>query len=151
MSNAGGTSDKLLLITMSTGRGWAEKWSLQELSAIYRHQLATDLSSDLAGEDSVAMREVHELSPSRSPAIRTYADLLFHPTPPLRLLKMVEHFAKAHRDSDLSSLPKELSSMLYFVAIVVARLRCGASITTLTDAGLQVTRRSSIAQAFTEL
>lgn len=122
-------------------------WSEAELVLIYQHQLATDLTKDLVGGDVIANRTIIEIVSAQDQPIKTYADLLFCMKPPIRLLELVKCFGKAHRESDLSPLPKEISTALYFMSIVVATLRCDDSITTLTSdeirTGVQWLRQQS--------
>ena len=100
-------------------------WTGQELEAVLRHQLAAPLRADLGARASAAE------------ATTTFQDLLHHPAPPVELLTAAKEFAKACRNDPRSGLPSEVAAVLYFAAIVVARRRCGATITQLSPEELR--------------
>jgi hypothetical protein len=102
----------------------APGWRPDELGAILRHQLTAPVRFDL-GRPARAGRRV-----------RSFADLLHHPRPPLALLTMTKEFAKANRSHPDRPLPEPVAALLYFASILVARLRRGRRITDLGDAAL---------------
>lgn len=106
-------------------------WDPAELSAILRHQMAAPLAHDLNVAGPRPAESVARLSASPAGEIRTFSDLLHHPSPPIELLTYVKDFAKAARDDPASALPKEIAGVLYFAAIAVAQRRHGRSITRL--------------------
>jgi hypothetical protein len=60
--------------------------------------------------------------------------LLWHPQPPVEVLRMVKEFAKAGLEGP--GMPRELASVFYFGSIGLA-LRGGVSISTLTTERLR--------------
>lgn len=111
-----------------------EPWSEEDLAAMWRHQLAAPLSSDLAR------------IPAAEPAIRnwsiatgihepTFEDLLHHDSPPLELLKAVQRFGKSVGEWQ-RSFPGEIAGALYYAAIAVALVNHGARISMLTSEAL---------------
>ena len=112
-------------------------WQPQELAAILRHQLSAPVQFDLGGLEKGLARKLAALSEAEGLLVRSFADLLFHPSPPLELLELTKRFAKSCRTHPHGPLPREIASLLYYASIVVAMLRCGKRITTLDDASLR--------------
>jgi hypothetical protein len=94
-------------------------WNSDDLAAILRHQMTTSLQVDLAGVGSAAGR-LREEAAAGGLLLKSFGDLLQHPHPPLGLLKMMKDFAKACRISPASTMPSEISSVVYFASIMVA-------------------------------
>src|SRR5205823_4989142 len=65
----------------------------------------------------------------KAPPLNSFGDLLSHPRPPLELLELTKEFAKTSDTRASSPLPPEVATVLYYAAIVAARLRHGAGIT----------------------
>ena len=97
-----------------------EVWPESELAEVFQHQLRTPLHFDLP-----------ELAGPW--AERTFGQLLLDPTPPKEVLEQVKQFAKSAGDSQDPQLPKQVSALLYLVAIAVARLRLDDRITSADD------------------
>jgi len=114
-----------------------ELWLPEEFGAIFRHQLRAPLCTDLAdrtlqlGEELTGLR-----TPDGRPVV-TFGDLLHHPAPPVALLELVKEFAKTSRQPGRRQLPPEVASMLYYLSIGIALLRCGHRLSSLSDAALQ--------------
>ena len=108
---------------------------------ILRHQLeaplADELSSPIAGVQSEPV--------AIDPGIKTFADLFSNANPPIELLKRAKDFAKACRTNP-ELLPPPVATVLYYAAIVAARLRLKQSITQLADTDLRVGLEWAIAQ-----
>jgi hypothetical protein len=97
-------------------------WEPQDLAAVLRHLLAAAPAAELpAGGPAVADR------------VGSFGELLRQPHPPVELLVLTKDFAKASREDAAGALPKDVATVLYFAAIVVARRRCGGRITRLSD------------------
>ena len=62
---------------------------------------------------------------------------MLHPSPPLELLQLAKEFAKSQRYAEEAVFPVEIASVLYYTAIVLARLRLGQRITEMDDARLR--------------
>ncbi len=131
---------------METSEDAGSLWSPEELGDILIHQLAAPLAQDLksVGGGRGAL-EAASLSPP-VPPIETFGDLFLHSSPPLELLQLVKRFAKSCRSGRESPLPDEIATILYFVTIVVARLRRGASISGLDDQSLRAGLEWTLAQ-----
>jgi hypothetical protein len=115
----------------------ARVWRPEELQAIYRHQMSAALQFDLGAEDPALGPKVKALADAQGLLLKSFQDLLYHPNPPLELLKLTKDFAKRHQERPDSPLPREIATVLYFASIAVAMLRCGQRITTLGDAALR--------------
>ena|SRR5438093_9732349 len=124
----------------------ARVWRLDELTAIFKHQLAAPVQLDLAEGTAGNAPAL----PSAFPEIRTFDELFHYPKPPIELLKSVKEFAKANRDHPASALPREIATALYYGSIVVARWRCGEVITTLNDEELRAGIEWAIAQPWVD-
>jgi hypothetical protein len=107
-----------------------------DLAAVLRHQLAAplveELSSPICGDENVGGAHLSHLDPS----LATFGDLLHHSKPPIDLLKLAKAFAKSCR-ANAELLPAEVSTLIYYAVILVARIRLGEKITTLSDDGLR--------------
>ena len=107
-------------------------WLVDELPAVWQHQLQAPLRLDLARLSEMDEATVSELC--QGSQIVTFGDLLQHRDPPLELLRLTKELAKAARNDDGAELPQPIATALYYAAIIVARLRCGQTITSI-DAG----------------
>jgi len=125
-------------------------WDPAELAAILRHQMAAPLAYDLTVAGPGPAESVARLSASPAGEIRTFSDLLHHPSPPIELLTYVKDFARAARNDPASPLPKEIAGVLYFAAIAVARDRHGRSITRLGEDAVREGVEWVLAQAWVD-
>lgn len=119
------------LLQMSDGGG--PLWSNRELAAIFRHQLSVAIEYDLGSLPAQAARVVEFTASAQGLLLKSFADLLGHPNPPLELLKQTKEFAKAHRNQPDNPLPREVSTLLYYASIAAALLHGRQRITTLDD------------------
>lgn len=124
-------------------------WEPEELGAVWRHELEAPILFEWAKLDSD--------SPARDPSpipgetssgapIRSYRDLLHHPTPPLELLIKTKEYAKANETLASRLLPREICTVLYLAAIVVADVRLNTRIARVTQTKI----RSGIEWALAE-
>ena len=125
-------------------------WGQQELAAVLRHQLAAPLRVDLGDGAACAAEPVGGAAATPPVRPETFYDLLHHPTPPVELLTRAKDFAKACRTDPRSALPKEVAAVIYFVAIAVARRRCGATITRLSPEELRAGIEWVLGQAWVD-
>jgi len=100
----------------------AISWSDDDLSAILRHQLLlplhVELGPHLQGAIAADLRQ-------------SFGDLLTAKLPPLPLLRATKEFAKAHRSDPAALVPGDVATVLYYAAILAARLRWRAKISEL--------------------
>jgi hypothetical protein len=98
-------------------------WSADDLKSILQHELQLPLQAELGSKiDGASSDELQQ----------SFGDLLSSPLPPLPLLRAVKEFAKANRNDPKALIPGELATMLYYAAILAARLRWRAKISELT-------------------
>ncbi|NLX96012.1 MAG: hypothetical protein GXY83_07540 [Rhodopirellula sp.] len=116
------------------GRG--QLWERAEMAAILEHQLAAPLADDLGTVDPNLPVRLPNSSASQIPLV-TFRDLFHHPEPPVELLDLTKRFAKRCRTSPDAVLPVEIATLLYFLAIAVARFRLTQQISGLDDESLR--------------
>jgi hypothetical protein len=137
---------KLIQADPETVRGWDR----DELADVLRHQLAVPLTVDLKLDPATEAEALESSSidafPAGSAKLTSFGDVLRHPSPPLSLLQLIKDFAKAKGVPGDSPLPREVATVLYYTAIILARVRHGSSITSLPDAGLLAALRWALLQ-----
>jgi len=106
-------------------------WYPSELADIWRHQLAAPLALDLADTEPDAANTVARLANVSPAPLRTFGELLAHPWPPLKLLRVVKEFAKVRRTQTQGAYPPEVATALYYTVIALALLRHEEQITQL--------------------
>jgi hypothetical protein len=113
------------------------RWRSDELGEILWHQLQAPLVFDLtsagggdAGSSTSLARDVEAGQASN------FGALFLHPHPPLPLLRLTKRFAKTSDRRAADPLPAEVATVLYYAAIVAARLRHGERISRVSDATL---------------
>ena len=122
-----------LLESVAGGAAPSLAWGPDELAAVLRHQLAVPLRLDLGEPLTALSRRLEESVAYRGLAGKTLGQLLHDPHPPAGALELVKQFAKAHRTRRDGLLPREVATVLYYAAILVARTRCGVRLSTLDD------------------
>ncbi len=100
---------------------------------VYRHEISAPVEYSLEGIGPGKRGGLARLCASHGLLIRSIADLLSHPNPPVELLELTKDYAKASREHPESALPPEVATVLYFACIAAAFLRCGRRITELAD------------------
>ena len=125
------------LAMMLTVEG-VDRWRPDEMAAILRHQLSSQLEADLAAADRAGL----------APSPMTFGELLHHLRPPVALLERVKHFAKASKAKSTGPLPPQVATLLYFASIVAARLRCDARISGLDDDAILKGTQWALAQSW---
>ncbi|OHB72648.1 MAG: hypothetical protein A2V70_17310 [Planctomycetes bacterium RBG_13_63_9] len=125
-----------LTYMMDLDFGSRELWGPDELEAVLAHQLSAPLECDLGHLDKGLAGRLEAANSADGPPIRTFADLLHHPRPPVELLELTKRFAKACRSHRQSPLPDEIATVLYFLSIAVALTQCGRRITKMDDPSL---------------
>jgi hypothetical protein len=108
--------DSLFALTAAQPHPWTD----QDLAALFLHQLSAPLSHDL------------RINPADLPPnIRSFGDLLSHPTPPLDLLNRAKDFAKRSDSRPDAPLPPELATTLYYATLAAAFVRLNQRISAL--------------------
>ncbi len=113
-------------------------WTAWDLESILQHQLDAKIDFDLTrfGENRAEDLQ-QQLGSVEGPTIRTFRDLLEHPSPPIELLDAARRFAKSCRSRAEGPLPDEIATVLYFASAVAAMVKCGRRISRLDDDGLR--------------
>jgi len=115
----------------------ARLWRADELAAVFRHQMAAPIAFDLGGADPTEAHVLRVLSEAQGLLIKSFGDLLRHPSPPIELLELTKDFAKANREHPEAVLPHQIAHVLYYASIAAALVRCGIRITQLSDSDLR--------------
>jgi hypothetical protein len=129
----GGSSPGQLSTLLNLDEQGEKLWQPAELAAVLRHQLTAPLQVDLSNLARKTGQEVKLLAEASGLVLKSFADLLAHPNPPVELLVLAKDYAKACKASLRSPLPSEVAEILYYAAIVSARLRAHRNISSLTD------------------
>jgi len=132
------TDPKRLAEVIDLGTQARRLWEPEELEAILRHQLAADVESELGRLDPRAGPTLSVLCASAGPPIRTFADLLHHAHPPVKLLERTKQFARRIKSHPDSPLPGRIATVLYVTSILVARTQCAARISKMDNETLRV-------------
>lgn len=113
-------------------------WTADDLHAILRHQLDTEIEFDLTHFGGIARETVTAIAPPQEgQRPGTFGQVLTGPNPPLQLLDLIRRFAKRYRKHGTDGMPEEVATVLYYAAIAAARLRHGASISKLDDRAIR--------------
>jgi len=108
-----------------------------ELEAILQHQLAAPLAPDLSVVDPAVRSRIREWGEAAGQQLNTFRDLFQHPRPPVELLELTKRFAKHCRNHPEHPLPEEVATVLYFLVLAAALVKCGSRISKLSDAALR--------------
>jgi len=136
-TNIEGSDPELLAKMMDLTPGSERVWHPEELGAVLEHQLRAPLGFDLGNVDQNTRSKLGSLAESEGLLLKSHADLLFHPHPPVELLRMTKDFAKALSIHPGGPLPREVALVIYYASVVVALLRCRARISQQPDALLR--------------
>jgi hypothetical protein len=108
-------------------------WSVQDVTAAFRHQLAAPLLPDLALVPGIEIDRVRLIAAPDA----TIFDLLASRTPELELLKALKMWARHVRDASENPLAGAPATVFYYAALAAARVRLNQRITSLPDADLR--------------
>src|SRR6202789_869498 len=128
---------KKLASLLASGEERTKLWRVDELAAIFRHQMSAPILVDLGTFDPLTATRIRMQSEAQGLLLKSFADLFHHPSPPIELLNMIKDFAKSNRDHPASGLPQEIASTLYYASIAAALVRLNQRITQLPDADLR--------------
>jgi hypothetical protein len=108
-------------------------WPVEEIQRMLRMQLGARLHLELDRSGLLHRRAVLALTGQANPPIRSVADLLHHPRPPVDLLRALKDFSKNRREDSTSEVAPEVALTIYYASIATALTRCGERITTLNE------------------
>ena len=112
-------------------------WGAEEMQAIWLHQLSAPLDIDLSLVGSGRAKELGKSGETKPFLAKSFSELLEHPHPPLRLLNLIEDFAKqAARDSDDAQL-RQVATALYYASYAARLTRCENRTGALNEAELK--------------
>jgi hypothetical protein len=94
-------------------------WPVEDMRRMLRVQLAGRLDVELAG-GGATREQVLTLAEVAEPRIRSLAELLHHPRPPVELLVAAKDYAKLAHESRRQGMSPEIALVLYFAAIASA-------------------------------
>jgi hypothetical protein len=117
--------------------GSAGFWHEDDMAAIFRHELTCPVELELGAVHSGMAAQLATVAAARGLLLRSFADLLRHPNPPVELLVLVKQFAKSISQHPDSPLPRQVANVLYYLSLSAARVRCGRRITELDDASFR--------------
>lgn len=117
-------------------------WSDEDLAAVLRHQLAAPLQDEL--------REVQADAavPQDADDLRTVADLLHHPQPPIHLLRLAKQRMKDRGARADELFPRQVAAAVYLACICAAMLRCDDPISGADAAALRRRVQWALAQSW---
>ena len=122
-------------------------WSSNELRSILEHQLATPLRSEIGVFSQLAGFTLDRFKESIGNShLRTFGEVLHHPSPPVGMLRLIKDFAKLSLTSD-DGVPRDVARVLYVCAILRAR-SLGSDLTRLTRSGVEREARRCLAFAW---
>lgn len=113
-----------------------EIWGDEDLAGILRHQLSAPLGFDLRQMGADSRKTVTHFTRSPNLHLKTFADLFAHPDPPTDLLTLAKEFGKTADGRSHGMVPREVGMILYYAAIIAARVRTGSRISDLSDSDL---------------
>ena len=125
-------------------------WGDDDLAAMLRHQLQAPLQFDLTASETVTDAGWTTTTTTLTNCPRTFGELFSHAEPPLELLKLVKDYAKIVETALNNPLPKEISMVLYFTSILLAKVRCGKRISSVSDDKIRQGGQWIIAQAWVD-
>ena len=89
---------KKLASLLASGEERTKLWRVDELAAIFRHQMSAPILVDLGTFDPLTATRIRMQSEAQGLLLKSFADLFHHPSPPLELLELIKDFAKANLD-----------------------------------------------------
>jgi hypothetical protein len=117
-----------------------ELWDPSELQLVLDDHLKVPLVDVLAelNEDTTQLVALaRKTAGSSDEPLKALGDLFAHPAPPIELLDAVKRWGRRATRDEASSLPSEITSLVYFAAIAAALVRHNQRISKSDDATLQ--------------
>ena len=130
------SSDFEIIRSQSLADLWsaALAWEPGDWSAILAMPLAELATLDLSSDLSAASRSYLKQIVTAGWATRPLSELLHAEAPPVMALTAIKELFKTHRTLEKSAVSRPVATLLYYVAILLARHRCHEQISTLTKA-----------------
>jgi len=104
-------------------------WNERDLAAMLCHQMSAPLNFDLSSAETNAAKAAardETLATAAKDRIKSFKDLLFHPEPPLELLRLSKEFFKGRTKACKKDSPEwQVAYLLYLLSIVAAGSRAG--------------------------
>ena len=132
------TSPVTLARLLAVGAGAEGAWDADELALLLGQQMALPVAKLASPRGAPA---------AEGPvATSTIGQVLADDRPEPGLLRRIKEHAKSLRIAIPPAVPPEVASVLYYAAILAARIKLGVKISTLDDATLQQGARWCLAQ-----
>ena len=112
-------------------------WEPGDWSAILAMPLAELATLDLSSELSAASRSYLKQIVTAGWATRPLVELLHNDDPPVLALTAIKELFKTHRTLEKSAVSRPVATLLYYVAILLAKYRRHERISSLTDAQVE--------------
>jgi len=112
-------------------------WSDADLRALLRHQLATPIQVDLRGLCALERERTVAVLDTGGVLLKSFGNLFAHPHPPVAMLRLIKDYAKVAGTGPHARLPGAVATVLYFLAISAALVKCQTRITRLSDEALR--------------
>lgn len=109
-------------------------WEPGDWSAILAMPLAELATLDLSSELSAASRSYLKQIVTAGWATRPLSELLHAQAPPVVALTAIKELFKTHRTLEKSAVSRPVATLLYYLAILLAKHHCHERISSLTDA-----------------
>ncbi len=129
-------SSKSLHQFIASGLDPDSVWGPQDFADILSHQLASALVDELSLVPGIDSEQVESLASRAHPPIRSFHDLILHPSPPDELLEHVKVYTKMARANAKDPVLEQVVSLIYYASIAAALLRHGTRLSTLDNAAL---------------
>ena len=122
-------------------------WDARDLGAVLRHQLEAPVEFGLAGDPRGSVgAPADDLPTDDLGSPHTFRALFHNPQPGLDLLHRTKQAAKAITNDPDAVVPREIGIVVYYLSILVARLRYAERITALDDRSLAVGVRTILSR-----
>jgi hypothetical protein len=115
-------------------------WNDRDLAAMLRHQMSAPLNFDLTSVEMKAAKaeaRTETLASAAKERIKSFKDLLFHPEPPLELLRLSKDFFKGRTKACKKGSPEWQVAYLFYVLSILAAGSRAARLSNLTPSDLR--------------
>ncbi len=134
------SSPEQLTKLMNLDETTPDEWNEQDLAAMLCHQMSAPLNFDLSSVElktAKAKTRDETLTSAAKQRIKSFKDLLFHPEPPLDLLRLSKYFFKRRTKTCKKGSPEwQVGYLCYLLSILAAGSR-GAQVSSLAPGELR--------------